>query len=110
MMASIPQLGGGSEDHPMESGKGVGAQHDPSHRPPSAPDGGRLETAISLKIGTARNFCSFFSPPTPTRYNTLGEAKGLPEALGGKPRDLYMTVILDQEEVYRTATIEKSLK
>lgn len=63
MMASIPQPGGGSEDHPMESGKGAGAQHDPSHGPPSAPDGGRLETAISLKIGTARNFVVFSHLP-----------------------------------------------
>lgn len=49
---------------------------------------GRLETTIRMKIG---------------------EVKGIPAGAGGKLHDLYVAVLLDQEEVYRTATIEKTL-
>lgn len=40
----------------------------------------------------------------------VGEVKGVSNGPGGKIRDIYVNVMLDQEELYRTATIEKTIK
>lgn len=42
-----------------------------------------------------------------------GEIKGIPgcsTGIGSKPHDIYVTVLLDHEELYRTTTIEKTIK
>ena len=39
-----------------------------------------------------------------------GEVKGIPLGNGTKPHDVYVSVLLDQEELYRTTTIEKAVK
>ena len=43
-------------------------------------------------------------------FFVIGEIKGLAPGPGGKPRDLYVSVLLDREELYRTTTIEKTVK
>lgn len=40
----------------------------------------------------------------------LGEIKGFPTSNNAKPHDLYLSVLLDQEELYRTTTVEKAVK
>ena len=84
---------------------------------------GRLETTIRMKIGTCLQiFIELLSDwniiSVIINYDVIimyviihtGEVKGIPAGAGGKLHDLYVAVLLDQEEVYRTATIEKTLK
>ena len=78
---------------------------------------GRLETTIRMKIGTCLQIFSellsdwiIISVIIMYVIVHTGEVKGIPAGAGGKLHDLYVAVLLDQEEVYRTATIEKTLK
>lgn len=52
----------------------------------------------------------FYAAADVCRFYFLGEAKNLPSYPGpSKMRDCYCTVNLDQEEVFRTKIVEKSL-
>ena len=76
-------------------------------------EGGRIETVINIKISTTgTNDTHIPSVVTSSLSLSLspGEVKGLSDSLGLKSRDLYITVQLDQEEVYRTSIIERTLK
>ena len=73
--------------------------------PASVPDG-RIESTISLRIGKRKRSIMFWL----IIFAALGEVKCLVAQPSGRPRDVYVSVTLDQEEIYRTSTMEKTLK
>ncbi|RXN16605.1 ras GTPase-activating 3 isoform X2 [Labeo rohita] len=69
-------------------------------------EGLRVFQSVKIKIG----FVSVIEAVCPVIVNGQSEAKNIPQYPGpNKMRDCYCTVNLDQEEVFRTKTIEKSL-
>ena len=91
----------------------LGVEND---RRSESPVEGRLETTIKIKIGTDRSnvlksnnkracVCLFHTTVC------IGEIKGIPAGTSNvKPHDIFVSVLLDQEELYRTTTIEKAVK
>lgn len=72
---------------------------------------GRLETTISLRIGEWKTIVEGKMVAwVSNNCSRAGEAKGLPGIPSGRPRDVYVRVTLDQEEILRTSIIEKTLK
>ena len=68
----------------------------------------RAETTIKLRVG--KNYLFLFSPRMSVSLLTTVEAKNLPPAHElRQSRDTYIVIGLDQEEIFRTATVEKSL-
>ena len=90
-----------------------------SHLDTASPGRGRAETTIDLRIGelaTAVAYCT----ESLLLYSLIDYTIVVPNAVEAKKlppphelrhsRECYIVVALDQEEIYRTATVDKSLK
>lgn len=63
--------------------------------------------SIGITISANTGILCLSSPHT---HPHPGEVKNLPPSCHGGSRDSYIVIALDQEEIFRTATVEKNLK
>lgn len=74
---------------------------------------GKVETTITLRVGKHGDYrlLSSWTRPDACVCVCAVEAKNLSPAYELKhSRDTYISIALDQEEIFRTATVEKSLR